>query len=103
MLGEGQQATSVAHIRIRHNIRGGPSPIRGISEQEELIGRFFNGGSAWKQEPEKVFDHDFPSWALGKATPYGIYDLQANTSWGGLGLSHDAAHFAVDCFEAWWS
>ena len=73
------------------------------AKKKELIGRFFNGGSAWKQQPEKVFDHDFPSWALGKATPYGIYDLQANTGWVGLGLSHDTPHFAVDCIEAWWS
>lgn len=71
--------------------------------RKELIGRFRNGGVAWTQQPEDVFDHDFPSSATGKAVPYGIYDLQAKTGWVGLGLSSDTPCFAVDCLAAWWA
>ncbi|MDE0126927.1 MAG: ISAzo13 family transposase [Bryobacterales bacterium] len=71
--------------------------------RKELIGRFRNGGVAWTRQPEDVFDHDFPSSATGKAVPYGIYDLQANTGWVGLGLSSDTPCFAVDCLAAWWA
>ena len=82
-----------------------PADIPVISvdcKKKEYIGRFRNGGAAWKLEAEKVFDHDFPSWASGKAAPYGIYDLKAHAGWVGLGLSSDTPAFAVDCIEAWW-
>lgn len=78
-------------------------PIISIdTKKKELIGRFKNPGAAWKQDAEDVFDHEFPSWASGKALPYGIYDLHANVGWIGLGLSSDTPCFAVDCLEAWW-
>ena len=72
------------------------------AKKKELVGRFRNPGMAWSDASVDVFDHDYPSWATGKATPYGVYDLQSNTGWVGLGLSHDTPYFAVDCIEAWW-
>ena len=71
-------------------------------QKKEYIGRFRNRGAEWKREAGKVFDHDFPSWASGKAAPYGIYDLKAHAGWVDLGLSSDTPAFAVDCIEAWW-
>ena len=80
------------------------TPIVSIdAKKKELIGRFRNPGSTWLQEATAVFDHDFPSWASGKAVPYGIYDLHANLGWVGLGLSADSPCFAVDCLAAWWA
>jgi DDE family transposase len=46
--------------------------------------------------------HDFPDQRLGKAIPYGIYDLGANTGWVGVGTDHDTAAFAVACLRGWW-
>ena len=65
-----------------------------------MIGRFINHETAWKQDSEEVLDHEFSSRATGRATRIGIYDLQANTGWVGLGLSRDTPYFAVDCIEA---
>ncbi len=72
------------------------------AKKKQLVGRFRNPGTAWSDHCVEVFDHDYPSWATGQAVPYGIYDLQANTGWVGLGLSHDTPYFAVDCLAAWW-
>jgi len=78
-------------------------PIISIdTKKKQLVGRFKNPGTTWRKQPEEVFDHDFPSWASGKAVPYGIYDLRANLGWVGLGLSSDTPCFAVDCLVSWW-
>ena len=72
------------------------------TKKKELIGRFKNPGVAWNREPVEVNDHDFPSDALGKAVPYGVYDVQANLGTLYIGTSRDTAEFAVDTIERWW-
>lgn len=72
------------------------------TKKKELIGRFKNAGTAWNREPVEVKDHDFPSEALGKAIPYGIYDLQANLGTVCVGTSRETPEFAVDAIEKWW-
>ena len=80
------------------------NPIVSVdAKQKELVGLFRNPGSSWQQDAVAVFDHDYPSWASDKLTPYGIYDLRSNTGWVGLGLSADTPAFAVDCLTAWWT
>jgi hypothetical protein len=72
------------------------------SKKKELLGRFKNNGRVWSQRPILVQDHDFRSQAKGLATPYGIYDLQANRGLVVVGISHDTPSFAVDAICQWW-
>jgi hypothetical protein len=74
------------------------------AKKKELIGDFKNGGQEWrpKGEPEEVRVHDFPIPGQGKVTPYGIYDLAANTGWVSVGIDHDTAAFAVASIRRWW-
>jgi hypothetical protein len=67
------------------------------TKKKELVGRYANGGGEWRPvgEPERVSMHDFPDPAVGKAIPYGVYDLGANTGWVSVGTDHDTAGFAV--------
>jgi len=72
--------------------------------KKELVGDFKNGGREWhpKRQPEPVRVHDFPIPELGKAVPYGIYDVTNNAGWVNLGISHDTAAFAVESIRRWW-
>ena len=93
-----------AHIKeLRERCAADHLPIISVdTKKKELIGRFKNPGSAWSQEPIRVKDHDFPSEAIGKAIPYGIYDIHANRGTVFVGTSVDTPKFAVDSIEAWW-
>jgi DDE family transposase len=75
------------------------------TKKKELVGEFKNGGREWqpKGEPEAVRVHDFLDPALGKAIPYGVYDLTANQGWVSVGVDHDTAEFAVATLRRWWS
>lgn len=73
------------------------------AKKKELVGCFRNPGVAWNREPVAVNDHDFLSEAIGKAVPYGIYDVQANRGTVVVGNSADTADFAVDAIEKWWA
>ena len=74
------------------------------AKKKENIGNFKNNGSEYgrKGEPVKVLDHDFPIKELGKATPYGIYDIMKNTGFVNVGISSDTAEFAVESIKRWW-
>src|SRR5271167_2884421 len=67
------------------------------TKKKELVGEFKNPGQEWqpKGEPEKVKVHDFPDKRMGKAIPYGVYDLASNEGWVSVGIDHDTAQFAV--------
>src|SRR5271165_408930 len=75
------------------------------TKKKELVGNFKNGGREWQPqgEPELVDVHDFPSDAIGKAIPYGVYDVGANDGFVSVGTDHDTPVFAVTSIEAWWS
>ena len=78
-------------------------PILSIdSKKKELVGEFKNAGRAWVKEPTVVNVHDFPGDALGRAVPYGVYDLTHNRGLIYLGTSGDTAAFAADAIAAWW-
>ena len=74
------------------------------TKKKELVGDFKNGGREWrpKGEPEEVRVHDFLIKELGRAVPYGIYDLAANAGWVSVGMDHDTAAFAVQTIRRWW-
>jgi Rhodopirellula transposase DDE domain len=84
-------------------VRGVPT-ISVDTKKKELVGNFKNGGREWqpKGQPEKVDVHDFPSDALGKAIPYGVYDIAADDGFVSVGVDHDTPVFAVASIEAWW-
>jgi Rhodopirellula transposase DDE domain len=74
------------------------------TKKKELVGDFKNGGREWRPsgEPEQVRVHDFPLPELGRAAPYGIYDLAANAGWVSVGIDHDTGEFAVASIRRWW-
>ena len=74
------------------------------AKKKENIGNFKNNGAEYsrKREPIKVLDHDFPIEELGKATPYGIYDIMKNAGFVNVGISSDTACFAVESIKKWW-
>ena len=72
------------------------------TKKKELIGDFKNGGQVWCQEPEYVNVHDFRQDAIGRAAPYGIYDMIHNRGHVYVGTSFDTPQFAVDAIATWW-
>jgi len=74
------------------------------TKKKELVGAYKNNGREWqpKGEPEQVKVHDFIDTELGKANPYGVYDVGTNTGWVSVGTDHDTAAFAVNTIATWW-
>jgi len=74
------------------------------TKKKELVGDFKNAGREWrpKGEPVPVRVHDFLDKELGKAIPYGVYDLLRNEGWVNVGVDHDTAEFAVASIRRWW-
>jgi len=74
------------------------------TKKKELVGRFRNGGREWQLqgEPDEVLVHDFMDKELGKAIPYGVYDLTENQGWVSVGIDHDTARFATEAIRRWW-
>jgi transposase len=74
------------------------------AKKKELIGNYKQNGKVWrpKGKPELVKVYDFIDKKLGKATPYGVYDLKQNVGWVNVGIDHDTAEFAVESIRRWW-
>jgi len=76
------------------------------TKKKELVGEYSNGGREWraKGDPEEVLVHDFMDKnLLGKAIPYGVYDLTANQGWVSVGIDYDTARFAAETIRRWWT
>ena len=75
------------------------------TKKKELVGNFKNAGREWqpKGQPDRVDVHDFPTDAVGKAIPYGVYDVGANDGFVNVGTDHDTPVFAVISIETWWT
>ena len=73
-------------------------------DTRKLVGDFKNAGREWRPEgnPEEVRVHDFSIKELGRAVPYGVYDLAADKGWINVGIDHDTAAFAVATIRRWW-
>ena len=89
---------------VRDALAAGEPVISVDTKKKELIGDFKNAGQTWRPqgEPEEVRVHDFLIKELGRATPYGVYDLAANVGWVGVGMNNDTASFAVQTIRRWW-
>jgi Rhodopirellula transposase DDE domain len=74
------------------------------TKKKELVGDFKNGGRDWRPQgkPEEVRVHDFLDKTLGKAIPYGVYDMVNNQGWVSVGIDHDTAQFATNSIRRWW-
>jgi hypothetical protein len=74
------------------------------TKKKELVGDFKNAGREWRPKgtPEEVRVHDFLIEELGRAVPYGVYDIGANAGWVSVGIDHDTAAFAVNSIRCWW-
>ena len=75
------------------------------TKKKELVGDFKNGGREWQPRatPEKALVHDFPDDGIGKAIPYGVYDMARNEAWVSVGRDHDTSAFAVAAIRQWWT
>jgi len=92
------------NARVRAYLRQGEPAISVDTKKKELVGNFKNAGREWRPRgrPQPVQVHDFVQPELGRAIPYGVYDLQANTGWVSVGIDHDTAAFAVASIRHWW-
>lgn len=83
----------------------GDNPVISVdTKKKELVGAYKNNGTNWRPqgEPESVKVHDFIDKELGRANPYGVYDVASNTGWVSVGTDHDTASFAVETIRRWW-
>src|SRR5690349_8812698 len=90
--------------QARAHQEAGDPVISVDTKKKELVGEFANAGKQWRPrgEPVAVRTHDFPQDSLGKAIPYGIFDVAANAGWVNVGTDHDTAAFAVESIRRWW-
>lgn len=90
--------------QVDEYVAAGAPVVSVDAKKKELVGQFKNGGREYQpaKRPEEVNVHDFADKQLGKAIPYGIYDLSANTGWVSVGTDHDTSAFAVATLRSWW-
>jgi hypothetical protein len=89
---------------VRAALAAGEPAISVDTKKKELVGDFKNAGRAWRPQgdPEEVRVHDFLIKELGRAVPYGLYDLASNAGWVSVGMGGDTATFAVQTIRRWW-
>jgi hypothetical protein len=92
------------NAQVKEALVAGEPAISVDTKKKELVGDFKNGGRAYrpKGQPEPVRVHDFLIPELGRAAPYGVYDIADNAGWVSLGIDHDTASFAVNAIRRWW-
>jgi len=92
------------HDRVAAALAAGIPVVSVDCKKKELVGQYKNSGREYRPagDPEPVAVHDFIGEA-GKAIPYGVYDLGANTGWVSVGTDHETAAFAVNTLRSWWN
>jgi transposase len=90
--------------QVKAALATGEPAISVDTKKKELVGDFKNAGREWrpKGSPEPVRVHDFLIKQLGRAVPYGVYDIGENAGWVSVGVDHDTASFAVNAIRRWW-
>src|SRR6516225_7761027 len=88
-----RQFRYIARQRRRFQKHGNPA-ISIDTKKKELLGRFKNPGRTWRRQPVEVWDHDYPSLAVGRAIPFGVYDAARQTGFVVVGTSNETAEFA---------
>lgn len=96
-----RQFRYLVRLRRLYITRGWPV-ISVDTKKKEWIGDFKNPGRCWRRQAREVLDHDFPSWAIGRAIPVGIFDLAHNDGLVVIGTSHETPTFAVSALRRWW-
>ena len=93
------------NTQVAAHRQAGEPVISVDTKKKELVGNYKNGGREWHPagQPEQVKVHDFIDRELGKANPYGVYDVAADTGWVSVGTDHDTAAFAVNTIRSWWT
>jgi hypothetical protein len=91
--------------RVSAALAAGEPAISVDTKKKELVGDFKNGGREWRPKglPEEVRVHDFVIPELGRAVPYGVYDMAEDAGWVSVGIDHDTAAFAVNAIRSWWT
>jgi hypothetical protein len=92
------------HDQVQQYRSNGQPVISVDTKKKELIGNYKNAGKQWRAQghPEEVKVHDFIDPQLGRANPYGVYDVASNEGWVSVGTDHDTASFAVESIRRWW-
>jgi len=92
------------NAEMKAAMAAGQPAISVDTKKKELVGDFKNAGRELrpKGQPEPVRVHDFRIPELGRAVPYGVYDITGNTGWVSVGVDHDTASFAVNAIRSWW-
>jgi transposase len=90
--------------QVKAALATGEPAVSVDTKKKELVGDFKNAGREWrpKGSPEPVRVHDFLIKQLGRAVPYGVYDIGENAGWVSVGVDHDTASFAVNAIRRWW-
>lgn len=92
------------NARVTAFLRTGDPVLSVDTKKKELVGAFRNKGQTWRPQgqPAPAFTHDFPHLGVGKAIPYGTYDVAQDRAVVNVGISHDTAEFAVESIRRWW-
>jgi len=92
------------NAQVKAALADGQPAISVDTKKKELIGDFKNAGRTWRPQgaPAPVRVHDFLIPELGRAVPYGVYDIGDNAGWVSVGIDHDTASFAVNAIRRWW-
>lgn len=90
--------------QVKAALAAGEPAISVDTKKKELVGDFKNAGREWRPKgtPEEVRVHDFIIPELGRAVPYGVYDIAGNAGWVSVGIDHDTAAFATNAIRSWW-
>ena len=90
-------------VRMRKLYLAKGLPVISVdTKKKEYVGNFKNPGRCWRRRSRQVLDHDFPSWAVGRAIPGGVYDIGYNDGYVVVGTSHETARFIVAVILRWW-
>jgi len=89
---------------VKARERRGEPALSVDTKKKEVLGNLRNAGTTYRRkgDPQKVKTHDFPDPKLGKAVPYGVYDIHGDEAGVSVGISHDTAEFAVGAIRRWW-
>jgi transposase len=90
--------------RVKEALAANEPAISVDTKKKELVGDFKNAGREWREKgsPEEVRVHDFVIPELGRAAPYGVYDIADDAGWVSVGVDHDTGAFAVNAIRSWW-
>jgi len=91
--------------QVKRFLQAGQPVISVDTKKKENLGNYSNVGREWfpKGKPIETNTHDFPNKELGKAIPYGVYDIGRNEGWVNVGITRDTAQFAANSIRRWWT